>query len=544
MTVVTPYRPRVGPGRDGFGQLLHAEWTKFRTVRGWIIGMLVAALVMVALGLVTAGGTSSSCQQTVGPSQGGPSGPARSGAGCTLSFPSGPGGEPVSDSFYFVRQPLTGNGSITVRITSLTGLVQPPNGSQGPGPGDTQPGVMPWGKAGVIIKQNLNYGSPYAAMMVTGTHGVRMQWNYTGDTAGLPGAVGAADPRWLRLTRSGDVLTGYDSADGVNWTKVGTVTLSGLPQVVQVGLFGASPNYINFTQNFGGGTSQNGGGPTQVTGVFDHVTLSGAVGPRAGAYISGAGDASGIGSYHQAGGRFTVTGSGDIAPLAEGHGGSIDAALTINAYLLGTFAGLIAIAVVAAMFMTAEYRRSLIRVTFAASPGRGRVLAAKAVVIGAVSFVVGLAGAAIAVVVGIWIIRKRGYYEFPVPGPTELRVIIGTGLMLAVFGVLSLAVGTLVRRSAAAIAIVIVALVLPYFLSVTSVLPLGVSDWLLRITPAAGFAVQGAYPHYAQVTAPAALYSVFNGYFPLAWWGGLAVLCAWTAAALAGAVVLLRGRDA
>ena len=36
--------------------------------------------------------------------------------------PTGPGGEWVTDSFYFVRQPLAGNGSITVRVTSLTGL--------------------------------------------------------------------------------------------------------------------------------------------------------------------------------------------------------------------------------------------------------------------------------------------------------------------------------------------------------------------------------------------------------------------------------------
>ena len=47
------------------------------------------------------------------------------------------------------------------------------------------------------------------------------------------------------------------------------------------------------------------------------------------------------------------------------------------------FAGLIAVVVVAAMFITAEYRRGLIRITLAASPRRGRVLAAKAVVIGA-----------------------------------------------------------------------------------------------------------------------------------------------------------------
>ena len=72
---VTPYRPGQETGRDGFAQLLRAEWTKFRTVRGWVIGLLVAVLVMLGLGLFGAVGSSSSCQSTSGES-GGP-GPAR-----------------------------------------------------------------------------------------------------------------------------------------------------------------------------------------------------------------------------------------------------------------------------------------------------------------------------------------------------------------------------------------------------------------------------------------------------------------------------------
>src|SRR5216684_6460799 len=108
---VTPYRPGQQPGRDGFTQLLRAEWTKFRTVRGWVIGMVVAVLAMVGLGLFAAGAGSSSCQGAGG-------GPVRTGGACAPTFPSGPGGEPVADSFYFVRQPLAGNGSITVRISS------------------------------------------------------------------------------------------------------------------------------------------------------------------------------------------------------------------------------------------------------------------------------------------------------------------------------------------------------------------------------------------------------------------------------------------
>src|SRR6516162_5704798 len=104
MTTVAPYRSELTPGRDGFAQLVHAEWTKFRTVRGWVIAMIAAILVTVALGLLGPLSNSSGCQQA-GPN--GPVGPARSGAACgglpTLTL--GPGGEPVNDEFYFVRQP-------------------------------------------------------------------------------------------------------------------------------------------------------------------------------------------------------------------------------------------------------------------------------------------------------------------------------------------------------------------------------------------------------------------------------------------------------
>jgi hypothetical protein len=137
--------------------------------------------------------------------------------------------------------------------------------------------------------------------------------------------------------------------------------------------------------------------------------------------------------------------------------------------------------------------------------------------------------------------HARGYYEFPVPGSTEVRVILGTAALAAVTAVLALAVGTMVRRSAAAAVIVIVTIVLPYFLAVTAAVPLGAADWLLRITPAAGFAVQQPYPQYRQVTA---IYSAFSGYFPLAPWAGLLVLCGWAAVALAWAACLLRRRDA
>ena len=86
------------------------------------------------------------------------------------------------------------------------------------------------------------------------------------------------------------------------------------------------------------------------------------------------------------------------------------------------------------------------------------------------------------------------------------------------------------------------AIVLPYFLAFAAVLPTGAGEWLLRVTPAAAFAVQQADPQYPQVlasyTPPVA------AYFPLAPWAGFAVLCGWAALALAGAAYLLRRRDA
>jgi len=539
MTVMAPYRSPLGAGRDGFAQLLHAEWTKFRTVRGWAIGMIVAVLLMVAFGLLTAGGTNSSCQEV------GSSGPARHGAACGPSFTLGPAGEPVTDSFYFVRQPMAGDGTITVRVTSLTGLLPPTStaGLSPNGPWDTRPGVQEWAKAGIIIKSGLTAGSPYAAMMVAAGHGVRMQWNYTGDTAGLPGAAGPANPRWLRLTRSGDVLTGYDSADRTHWTQVGTVTLSGLPRVVQSGLFVASPGYTQGGQHFCIGLCfPGGGGPTQATAVFDHVSGSGAVGGAWTAGYVGSPEVPGVGSYHQAAGMFTVTGQGDIAPIPAGHGGAADSALIVSEFLIGTFAGLIALGVVAAMFITAEYRRSLIRVTFAASPRRGRVLAAKAVVVAAVSFVAGVAGAAVALLTGTAITHARGYYLYPVSGATEVKVIAGTGLFAAVAAAGALAVGAIVRRGAAAVAIVIVAIAVPMFLAISRAVPLGAADWLLRVTPAAGIALQQAYPEYGQVTGYS--YTPQSGYYPLPGWAGFLVLCGWTAVALGVAAYLLRRRDA
>ena len=528
--------PDLRGGRVSFGQSLRAEWVKFRTVRGWVIGMIVAVLLTVLFGIFAAGNVNIGCQN-------GPSGPVLTGKACTPKYPIGPGGEAVSDSYYLVRQPLAGNGSITVRITSLTGLHGGGNAQaagQNPLAGMSK-GVVPWAKAGLMLTSSTKPGSPYAAMMVTGDHGVRMEYNYTHDAAGLPGPVTAGSPRWLRLTRAGDTIAGYDSADGRHWTLIGTVKLSGLPTTVQAGMFATSPIYTVTTAGVIG--SSNDSGPSQATAVFDNVGLHGSWPAHAWAGENvGRGPAApgtGFGYFRRSGSVFTVSGSGDIAPLVAGPGAAGPTS-TFEQPLAGLFAGLIAILVVAALFVTSEYRRGLIRTTLTADPRRGRVLAAKAVLAGCVAFVVGLVAAIVAIAIGLPRQASQGSYILPVSTLTELRVIVGTATMIALTAVLAVAIGAMLRRSAAAVTAAIVVIVLPFLLAVT-VLPASAGGWLLRITPAAGFAIEQSIPNYPQV---AAVFSPAQGNYPLSPWAGFAVLCGWVVVALAAAYILLRRRDA
>ncbi|MBE3008980.1 hypothetical protein IL992_07220 [Microbispora sp. NEAU-D428] len=482
------------------GELLHREWTAFRRPAR-LIALAVAALIVIAAGLLYAFGSRSSCE------------------GPCPADPTAADGSIVGDRFWFLHRDLGPEGTITVRMTSMTGTITYPP----PGHDQIVSGLVPWAKAGIIIKDGVRQGSSYAALMMTGRHGVRMQYDFRHDIAAGEGGLTPRFPRWLRLTRSGDTVTGSQSADGLRWHTVGTVRLAGLPATAQVGLFATSPGDLTLRKvGFGGAVEES--RFTQATGVFDHVTVAGA---SAGAWRSEA-----VGEmnhtdwekYHNASGAvekdgvITVSGTGDIGPSgSEGTG-------TVERTLSGLVIMSIIVIVLAARFGARPD-------TAVSHP----VLAARAVVVGAATFVTGLTAVGVVLPVGVAILSGNGVPVQPVSPLTGVRVVVGTAAVLALCAVLAYGLGVLLRRGWAAITLALSLVAVPYAVTAFPFLPDVVSQWLLRLTPAAGFAVQQTAVEYPQVVAH---YAPSAGYFPLPGWAGLAVLCAYTLAVVWPAVNL------
>lgn len=509
--------------------VLRAEWTKFRTVRGWLIALALAAAAVIAFSYLVANGSQSTfCA----------AGTSSCGVGHPF-VPTGPGGRAVADTYRYVEHPLTGNGTLTARVTSLDGRVWAGPSNAAPSLRDTRPGLAAWAKAGLLVTASTRQGSPYAAVMATGGHGVRFQYDYTHDRPGAAGPVTAGRPHWLLLRRRGDTITGYDSVAGTTWTPIGVAHLAGLPRTVDIGLFVTSP--VTF------GTSSQ-GTATQATATFDHLGLTGDGVGRWRQLSVGATRADfyptlSAGSSRHAGATLTVSGSGDIGPAIDPIAGG---ATISSSILFGLVVALIVLVIVATMLMTVEYRRGLIRTTLAATPRRARVLAAKALVAAGTAFVVTGAAVAAAIPIADRLLTTNGNYVFPAGPFTELQVVIGAGALAALISVAAVALGAILRSGAGGVSLGITVLVGPYILG--SLLPGSAATWLFRLTPAAGFATFGVLTRSPLVDYPRNLadqaFSLTTTYFPLPAWAGLAVLTAYTAGALGIAGHLLRRRDA
>jgi regulation of enolase protein 1 (concanavalin A-like superfamily) len=100
----------------------------------------------------------------------------------------------------------------------------------------SQQNTDPWAKAGVMIREGLAVDAKHAFCFVTPGNGTGFQRRpaTNGPTSHTSGSRQGA-PHWLRVARSGTVIMGFESSDGVSWTLVGTVTIS-MANPVEIGL--------------------------------------------------------------------------------------------------------------------------------------------------------------------------------------------------------------------------------------------------------------------------------------------------------------------
>ncbi|MHC0431032.1 ABC transporter permease [Streptomyces sp. O3] len=133
----------------------------------------------------------------------------------------------------------------------------------------------------------------------------------------------------------------------------------------------------------------------------------------------------------------------------------------------GVLFGSLCVITLGVLTIASEYGTGMIRTTLTACPSRGRVLAAKALVFFGLVFTITTVMAAV-----VGVLQNAIVDSGTSTGEDWLRATVGVGLYVASLGLVSLAVGALVRHSAGAITImigvVLVPLVVALFLFVES----------------------------------------------------------------------------
>jgi len=187
-----------------------------------------------------------------------------------------------------------------------------------------------------------------------------------------------------------------------------------------------------------------------------------------------------------------------------------------------TFAQL-ALGVLGVLMISGEYSTGMIRSSLTAVPGRLQVLWAKLAVFSVVTFVVSLASSFVAFFLGQALLGDHGV---SVSADGAARSVVGAALYVTVAGLVGIALGALLRNTAAGIASFVGA----FFL----VTPLAL------LLPGS---VSSAVNPYLPSNAGGALFGA-GGNDALSPWLGFAVLCGYAVVMIAAAAVQLRRKDA
>jgi hypothetical protein len=111
------------------------------------------------------------------------------------------------DQFHFVWQPMPADGTVSAHVT-------------------TQQNTSANAKAGLMLRQTLDWGSPYYGVFVTPGKGIVVQWRQTSNLRTLTVPIPGAAPTYLQISRYTDPATSttyysaFTSTDGTTWSVV------------------------------------------------------------------------------------------------------------------------------------------------------------------------------------------------------------------------------------------------------------------------------------------------------------------------------------
>ena len=104
-----------------------------------------------------------------------------------------------------------------------------------------------YAKGGIMLRASLTAGSPHVILDLRPTGQIEFMTRTaaSGPTSYLSGAVQPV-PAWLKLVRAGSTVTGYSSADGAQWTLIGTTQAGfGGPAYIGMAVVSVAPGVLN-----------------------------------------------------------------------------------------------------------------------------------------------------------------------------------------------------------------------------------------------------------------------------------------------------------
>ena len=217
-----------------------------------------------------------------------------------------------------------------------------------------------------------------------------------------------------------------------------------------------------------------------------------------------------------------------LAGIAANQPRGLDPGSTaISTSLAGTFFAQLSIGVLGVLLITGEYSTGMIRASLAAVPARLPMLWAKLAVCAGAVFLTMLVSSFAAFTISQALLSRK-HLGAALSDPGALRAVVGAALYLTVAAITALALGALLRNTAAAISTFVAV-----FFVIPPLAPLLPASW------------SGHFVQYLPSNAGAMLLGGSYGVaHPLAPWTGFAVMCAFAFVLVAIAAWRLPRADA